>query len=267
MRYKLYSVGQLPILKINNIGYSADIKDTTFGPMKRGCYLICYVLSGKGYYNGSSLGKGEGFLVTPDITEHIRPDIDDPWELLWFISIDPKMAELFKYYNYNDNYIFRHKCPDELFEIKALTIAENRRIINDAKMLELFLSVFKYHINTETDISPDKTAAQKYIDFSVNYIKANIGQNLTVSKLTKLLGISQPYLYKIFKDAFGKSPKCFIMDYRIKLAKEMLTETDFSITQIAYSVGFSDSFSFSKCFSQKVGISPTEYRIFNNKNL
>ncbi len=265
MRYKLYAMGQLPILKIINIGCSADVNDTTFGPRKRDCYLVCYVLSGKGYYNNTLLGKGEGFIVTPDITEHIYPDADDPWEILWFISTDPKMNELFKYYNYDENYIFSHKCPDELFEIKALAISENRRIINDAKMLELFLSVFKYHINTETDTSSDKSAAQKYLDFSVNYIKANINQNLTVSKLTKLLGISQPYLYKIFKEALGKSPKSFIMDYRIKLAKEMLSETDYSVTQIAYSVGFSDSFSFSKYFSLKVGISPTEYRISNNK--
>ncbi len=266
MRYKLYSMGQLPILKINNIGYSADIKDTTFGPIKRGCYLVCYVLSGKGYYNGNLLGEGEGFLVTPDITEHIYPHANEPWEILWFISIDSKMSELFKYYDYNENYIFRHKCPGELSEIKTLAIAENGRIISDAKMLELFFSVFKYHINTETDFSAGKTAAQKYIDFSVNYIKANIGQNLTVAKLTKLLGISQPYLYKIFKDAFGKSPKQIIMDYRIQLAKEMLAETDFSVTKIAYSVGFSDNFAFSKCFSSRVGMSPTEYRI-SQKNL
>lgn len=266
MRYKLYSMGQLPILKINTIGYSSDITDTMFGPKKREYFLVCYVLSGKGFYNNTPLGKGEGFLVTPDITEHIYPDIDDPWEILWFISIDPKMTEIFKYYNYNENYIFKHNCPDELSEIKALTITENRKTINDARMLELFLSVFKHHVNTETESSADKNAAQKYLDFSVNYIKANFGQNLTISNLTRLLGISQPYLYKIFKEAFGKSPKCFITDYRIKLAKEMLAETDFTVAEIAYSVGFSDSFAFSKCFSSRVGTPPTEYRLAQ-KNL
>ena len=261
MRYKLYSMGQLPILKINKIGYSADKKDTTFGPKKRGYYIVCYVLSGKGFYNNTAVGKDEGFLVTPEIFEHIYPDNDEPWELLWFISIDNKMTELFEYYRADKNLVFKHNCPVELSEIKELVIAENRKTVNDARMLELFLSVFKYHLNTEADNLEDKTAAQKYIDFSVNYIKTHFSQNLTVSKLTKLLGISQPYLYKIFKDAFDKSPKSFITDYRMNVAKEMLSETDFTISEIAYKTGFSDSFAFSKCFSAKVGIAPTEYRI------
>ena len=260
MRYKLYSMGYLPILKINKIGYSADVKDTTFGPKKRGYFIVCYVLSGRGFYNNVALGKGEGFLVTPDIEQYIFPDSDDPWELLWFISMDPKMGELFGYYNADENLIFRHNEPDELFEIKALAIAENRQTINDAKILEMFLSVFKHHTHTETEVHPDKTAAQKYIDFSVNYIKTNFGRDITVSNLTKLLGISQPYLYKIFKEAFGKSPKSFITDFRINRAKEMLLETDFSVAEIAELIGFSDSFAFSKCFSTKIGISPTEYR-------
>ena len=247
MRYKLYSTGKLPILKINNIGYSSDISDTTFGPKKRDCYIICYVLSGRGFYNDIPLGKGEGFLVIPDITEYIYPNSDDPWEILWFTSVDSKIAELLEYYNYNENYIFKHNCYEELSSIKAMTIAKHRKTINDAKMLELFFSVFKHHISSETDSSTDKTAAQEYIDFSIKYIEAHYKQNVTVSELTNLLGISQPYLYKIFKEAFGKSPKCYITDYRIKIAKEMLEETDLSVAEIAYSVGFSDSFAFSKC--------------------
>lgn len=171
------------------------------------------------------------------------------------------MQELFEYYKADKNFIFRHNCPVELFEIKELTIVENRKTINDAKMLEMFFSVFKHHINTESDFSADKTAAQKYIDFSVKYIKTNFRQNLTVSSLTKLLGNSQPHLYKIFKEAFGKSPKSYIIDYRMNMAKEMLAETDFTVAEVAYAVGFSDSFAFSKCFSSKVGMSPTEYRI------
>lgn len=266
MRYKLYAIGQLPIININKIGYSADIPDTTFGPARRDYYLICYVLSGKGVYNGTPLGKGEGFVVTPDTTEHIYPTPDDPWEILWFVSVDSKMAELLPYYNCNESFIFRHNSPAELSEIKALAISHNRRTINDAKMLELFFSVFKYHANQESDLSEEETAADKYLSFSVNYIKNNYPKKITVSNLTKLLGISQPYLYKIFKEAFNKSPKSFITDYRISMAKELLSENDYSVAQIASLVGFSDSFAFSKCFSAKTGMPPTEYKMLQNNS-
>ena len=265
MRYKLYAMGQIPGLKVNNIGYSADISDTSFGPKKRDCYILCYVLSGRGVFNGTLLGAGEGFLVSPGMTEHIYPDYDDPWELLWFGSVDSEMDKYFHYYKPDENFVFRHKCPRELFEIKELAISQNRKIINDAMMLELFFSVFKHHVSTESESSAERTASQEYLEFSVNYIRTNLEKSLTISSLTRILGVSQPYLYRIFKEAFGKSPKSFITDCRIGTAKKMLSETDFTVSEIASSVGFSDSFAFSKCFSSRVGVSPTEYRMLQNK--
>ena len=71
MRYKIYSIGELPLLKIYSIGYSSDINETTFGPSKRNLFLIGYVLSGNGIYNKRELHAGQGFLVTPDIIEYI----------------------------------------------------------------------------------------------------------------------------------------------------------------------------------------------------
>lgn len=263
MWYGLYSTGELPVLSINGVGYAGDIAGATFGPRKRDVFLICYVLSGKGVFNGHPLGENQGFIVTPGMTEYIYAEKDDPWELLWFISMDKSMWQLIKYYKADEKTsIFNHTSPAELQEIKKVLIAmaDKSRIISDAQALEFFFSVFKYHMNSGISSSSNVSAAQMYVDFSVNYIKTNYDQNITVSKLTKILGISQPYLYKIYKNAFGKSPKAFITDYCINQAKRILSETDMSIADTARSVGFSDSFAFSKCFSSKQGCSPTEYR-------
>lgn len=261
MWYGLYSSGKLPVLLVNGVGYAGDVEGTTFGPRKRELFLVCYVLSGKGVFNGHPLGAEQGFFVTPGMTEYIYPDKDEPWELLWFISTDERMRELIKYYKADERTnIFNHTSPVELQEIKKILLADKLQIINDAQALEFFFSVFKYHMDSELSSSVNSSAAQKYIDFSVNYIKINYDQNITVSKLTEILGVSQPYLYKIYKEAFGKSPKEFITEYRINQAKRILSETDLSIADTARSVGFSDSFAFSKCFSSRQGCSPTKYR-------
>ena len=262
MRYKVYSIGELPGLKIYSIGYSSDVKETTFGPLKRNIYLIGYVLSGKGIYNSCELHAGQGFLVTPDVVEYIYPDESDPWELLWFSSIDPRFGELFGTFDTGTN-IFEHDTPFELDEIKKFVIANNRKTISDAKMLEMFFSVFKHHFSEPDAYAEKNTAAQRYINFSVHYIKTHYSSDVSISKLTELLGVSQPYLYKIYKEAFGKSPKAFITEYRINQAKKLLTETAMSLTEIASSVGYSDSFAFSKAFSASCGISPSEYRLIH----
>lgn len=261
MRYRIYSIGELPILKIHSIGYSADIAGTTFASRKNEFHLVGYVLSGKGTYNGYPLIAGQGFLFTPNIVEHVYPDKADPLELLWFTSADPRFSTILKHYGADDiTHIFNHGFPHELQHIKELVLTENRTTISDGRMLELFFSVFKYHLNEPAAVSAPQTASQKYIDFSVNYIKENYSRNITVSHLTKILGISQPYLYKIYKQAFGKSPKTFIGEYRIIEATKMLAETELTVSEIARSVGFSDSFAFSKYFSLKQGCSPSEYR-------
>ena len=262
MRYKLYAPGELPFIQINSFGYSADIKDTTFGPRKRDIFLIGYVLSGKGHYNSHPIGAGEGFIVSPDITEHIIPDPDDPWELLWFTTIDLRMRELLKYYNVDDKtHIFSHGNPPELQDIKSFLLENPRQTVSDAEMLEFFFSILKHHMSAAKIIQPhQRTAAEAYIDFSVNYINLNYNKSLTVDSLTKILGVSQPYLYKIYKETFGVSPKEYITNHRIMQAKKLLAESDLPISEVAAAVGFCDTFAFSKCFSLRVGTSPTEYR-------
>lgn len=260
MRYRVYSIGKLPTLKVHLIGYSSDIMGTTFAARKNETHLIGYVLSGKGTYNGHPVSAGQGFLFSPNVAETFYPDVSNSPELLWFTSADPRFDELLPYYGADsETKIFSHTSPAELQYIKEFVISENRATISDGRMLELFFSVFKHHLSEQSSVTTT-TAAQSYIDFSVNYIKTHYNQNITVTHLTKLLGISQPYLYRIFKDAFGKSPKAFIMEYRINQAKKLLAETDMPVSEVASAVGYSDSFAFSKAFSSIQGASPSEYR-------
>ena len=261
MRYRIYSMGELPFLKIHSIGYSCDIIGTTFIDRKNDLHLISYVLSGKGTYNGNPVSAGQGFLFSPNVSENVYPDEEEPLELLWFTSADPNFNNLIPYFNADkETKIFSHESPPELWELREFVISDKRNTVNDGKMLEMFFSVFKYHQRSRLSDSSEKSAAESYINFSVNYIKSNFNQNIKVSKLTALLGISQPYLYRIFNEAFGKSPKAFICEHRINQAKKLLTETDMSIAEVSSSVGYSDSFSFSKAFSKLCGTSPSEYR-------
>ena len=264
MRYRVFSIGELSVLKIHNIGYSSDISGTTFAARKNEFYLVGYVLSGKGSYNGHPISAGQGFIFTPDVIENLYPDESDPPEILWFSSADPRFAELLSHYGADrTTNIFTHDSPSELQEIKEFTVTENRATISDGRMLELFFSVFKHHLNEQGPVADARTASQRYIDYSVNYIKSHYMGDVSISKLTELLGISQPYLYRIFKQAFGKSPKAFIMEYRIGKTKKLLVETEHSIAEVARAVGYSDSFAFSKAFSSIQGLSPSEYRAFH----
>ena len=86
IRYHLIATDSIKIPHISAIGYAKNPDITRFGPSSRNQYIIHYVLSGEGYFNGGRLGKGEGFLITPKMSEQYYPDKKDPWSFIWVIS-------------------------------------------------------------------------------------------------------------------------------------------------------------------------------------
>ncbi len=260
MRYSIFSKSNCPLLNISNIGCSADTAVTRFGPGVRNSYIIHYVISGKGYFNGASVTGGQGFLISPGMQECYFPDSKDPWEFLWVISNDPAMERLFPLF-YADPHtnVFNYEHIDAVREASLVIIANNKSIYDGFEMLELFLKIFK-HQQKETLPKELKTNAEVYIDAALKYISSNIHRAITVGELTDFLGVSQPYLFNIFKDEFSKSPKKYILEQKLLRAQTLLKQTDMSITHIANSVGFQDVLSFSKCFRSKIGTSPQNYR-------
>ena len=260
MRYSVFSAKDIPTLGINSIGYAKNPKVTRFGPTRRNEYIIHYILSGKGIYNGYVVAENQGFLTTPQSFEEYYPDENDPWEFLWIIADDPRMEEYFSHMDADPrtnifSYDFAHKLQD----VKHFLISNNLKILNAAHISELFFFIFRLHLE-KNDATAQKTAAETYVNFAVNYIKTNYHRQITVAELTGALGVSQPYLFRIFKSAFGKSPKSFITDYRIDLAKQLLSSSSLLISQIAASVGFEDALAFSRAFSKKAHCSPSDFR-------
>ncbi len=260
MRYSIFSKSNCPILDITNIGYAKDTAVTRFGPGVRNSYIIHYVISGKGYFNGNSVSAGQGFLITPGMKEHYYPDKNEPWEFLWVISNDNKIVTLFEQFNAEKSTnIFHYDYIYAVKELSTLLIGQNNSMYNSFEMLEIFLKIFKRQ-QKESLTHAYKTNAQIYIEAAEKYIESNIHSPITVAELTEFLGVSQPYLFRIFKEPFLKSPKQYILEQKLIRAQMLLKETDMSVTYIANSVGFQDVLSFSKYFHSKVGISPQNYR-------
>ena len=99
-----------------------------------------------------------------------------------------------------------------------------------------------------------------YLTTATRYIKAHYVEEISVDSVAAYIGISRKYLFAIFKSSLGISPKDYIIDYRMKKAKEFLKTPDLSVGSIAYSVGYKDPLAFSKMFKLKTGFSPSEYR-------
>ncbi|RJE72014.1 AraC family transcriptional regulator [Reichenbachiella sp. MSK19-1] len=82
----------------------------------------------------------------------------------------------------------------------------------------------------------------------------------TVQYFANELNLSANYLSRLLKNLTGKSTKHFIQDKVIDLAKERLSTTELSVSEIAYTLGFEHIQSFSKLFKRKTDLTPSEFR-------
>lgn len=83
--------------------------------------------------------------------------------------------------------------------------------------------------------------------------------DLNVTRLQEHLGIGSKLLYRKVKQMTGKTPVEFIRHIRMQRAAALLREGKFSVSEVMYMVGYSNSSYFSKCFQKAYGIAPAEY--------
>jgi len=132
-------------------------------------------------------------------------------------------------------------------------------------MTEPDLSLELYRLLTEllTPDSPSEKQTGRYdllIREVKDYVAAHLSENLTVKELADRVYMSTTHFSRIFKQKTGLSPYEYVLITRMNRAKEMLHQTDLSISQIAYAAGFNSESNFIHTFSGNTGLTPNKFR-------
>ncbi len=94
----------------------------------------------------------------------------------------------------------------------------------------------------------------------LSYIHDNYQKPLTVDALASYAHISKRECFRCFKSELGVTPNSYLVQYRIRIALKLLTETSKNIAEISYETGFQDASYFCKTFKELMGCTPKEYR-------
>lgn len=101
---------------------------------------------------------------------------------------------------------------------------------------------------------------KKLLDEIKETIEENmVDSDFNVSILQEKMGMGNKQLYRKLKALTGQSPVEYIRDMRMQKAAKLLKAGKFSVSEVMYTVGFSNSSYFSKCFSKAFGMTPTEF--------
>ena len=101
-------------------------------------------------------------------------------------------------------------------------------------------------------------------DVIKDYIDRNYKKDISAKDVAGILGYSDVYFSKVFKQLFDDNFINYLTKIRMDRAKLLLKDVSFNIKEVGKSVGYADSNYFTKVFKRSIGISPSEYRSKHN---
>lgn len=95
---------------------------------------------------------------------------------------------------------------------------------------------------------------------TIEHIRQHYMEPLTLESLAEQHGIKGKYFSHLFQKYTGIGPIHYLIEYRMKVAYELLVTTPFAVRDIARNVGYSDAYYFSRLFKKHYGMSPTSLK-------
>lgn len=105
----------------------------------------------------------------------------------------------------------------------------------------------------------DKETKDPYLNKILDYIHSHIETNIRIEDLCEHFSISRSTLQVMFKEQLNEAPKEYISKLKLERAKERLQTKKYTVSEVAYQLGFSSVYYFSRKFKNTYGISPSEY--------
>ena len=91
---------------------------------------------------------------------------------------------------------------------------------------------------------------------AVEYIQDQLDKNLTVSGIAQAVYMSPHHFTQLFKESTGQSPYQYVVEARVRKARELLTTGKFTISEVAHNVGFADQSHLTRHFKRVFGLPP-----------
>jgi AraC family transcriptional regulator len=151
--------------------------------------------------------------------------------------------------NFNKN---QPAVNETLYFLLEALLLNNRELIHKIKEIDA------RRFSTQKEIYRRLNAVKDYIDSCFN-------EEITLDELSKIALMSPFHLLRQFKKNYRQTPHQYLTARRLEKARSCIVYSKAPLTDICFSIGFSDISSFSKLFKRKFGLSPQQYRIFHQK--
>ncbi len=229
---------------------------------KTNTFTFEYCVSGTGRLCADNrvyeLQPGDLFVLPAGTDCSYSADKSGDWHKIWFVGMGALFEQVISLYGLTKIYVYRDTDLEDVFNrlidvLSDKTLSpEETNVRATLIFMEIILKMHEKSSN-DTSISEDAKVLKNYLDY-------HIEEDISLDTLSKLIFRSKSQTIRIFKKNFGKTPYEYLLDNKISRSKVILEETNISIKELAYRLGFSDEHYFSNIFKAKTGVSPSFYR-------
>ena len=241
------------------------------GPGVRPNYVIHYILEGAGQYKVDGqrfhLEAGQGFILEPNVLTFYQADQTRPWSYVWVGFSGPRAPEYLSYLGFNHNHlIFKSSESERIRDLVFQMLGSGKNSPkNEFYLHGLFFEFFSCLIDEnmpqqQEDLDHNRETTNRYLREAIAYIQQHFSEGLRVSDLADHVAVSRGYLYQIFNETLGMSPKQYLTNFCMTRATELLTLDDQPVEEVAKSCGYPNPVAFSALFRKRMGMSPAQYR-------
>lgn len=133
-------------------------------------------------------------------------------------------------------------------------------ILNEAQMSLMINNILLELLSGKAVAEPVQSGIKKV----TAYLTDNFSKDISLDEMAELAGFSPYYFLRRFKRETGLTPHQFLISARMSAAKYNLSNTNMTVSEIAYACGFEDESAFCYSFRKREGITPKEFRISKN---
>jgi AraC-like DNA-binding protein len=231
-------------------------------------YQLVYITRGQGELRISgriepyAVGEGSVILVLPGVSHAYRPNPATGWTERWVGFKGPWADALQKEGILSaERPVYSPGLDSELLELfeELFSITEDQKPFYQARsaslVMRLLAEILARSRNSEQDDDSDRLVSRAKFCMA-----EHIYGTLSIDSLDDVLGGGHARLNEVFKNYTGMTPYQYFIQLKIHRAKELLGLGRYSVKEIAFTLGFSDPYYFSRLFKKKTGIAPSEWR-------
>ena len=228
-------------------------------------YQLLYIVKGCGEFANQAatcdITKGTVVLLRPGEWHSYRPSKNDGWTE-YFIGFsgdmaDKAIAKLFA----KDEQIFNVGLKQELVDLyqQAIEVASADRPVSQQLLCGIVMHLLgNLNYIAHNSITADRM--DQIIEQSKAIMQEKASQNLDLEVLAEQLNVSYSWFRKVFREYTGYPPAKYFMMVKLHRAQYLLVNTQESIKEIAFSLGFKSPEHFYTTFKRVMGSTPSIYR-------